>query len=246
MRPVTFSVVTANLWRENTQINRDLATLVRNGAEVNGLNEAWPFADEIEAAARNGYQSIGTRSRKPVRSNAMLIRDDVELLDWRAEVLSRAVGKTPERAWVEADLRIGGHDVTAICTHSNAGVQAGQATPEDLPRVPVTVAGFRRLTARCNALHKAGKRPIVLADLNWSWTPRAVQWAWSPKAAFGRIGFVSQYDYGQLDRPKGDRRPIEYVLFHPADFTYKGQRFVTPEKSDHPWHEVDLTIKENP
>ena len=47
---MTFSVVTANLWRENPQIKRDLATLVRNGAEVNGLNEAHPFADEIEAA----------------------------------------------------------------------------------------------------------------------------------------------------------------------------------------------------
>ena len=243
---MTFSVVTANLWRENPQIERDLATLVRNGAEVNALNEAWPWADEIEAAARAGYQTIATRARKPVRSNAMLVRGDVQVLDWRAEVLSRAVGRSPERSWTEADLRIGGFDVTVLNTHANAGVQAGPAKPRELPRVREYIAGSKRITTRAAALRAQGKRVIVLGDLNWAWSPRVVQWRHSPKAAFGRIGFVSQYDYDQLDRPKGDLRPIEYVLFHPADFAYKGQRFVTPEKSDHPWTECDLAIKPKP
>jgi endonuclease/exonuclease/phosphatase (EEP) superfamily protein YafD len=243
---VALSVVTANLWRDNPQIGRDLTTLLSHGADLIGCNEAAGFADEIEAAcARFGYTPIATTGRRAAKQNPVLVKGGVVVHDREVRTISRAVGDSPERTGIAARCEVGGAKVALLNVHMNSHVQAGAAKPHDLPRVREYVAAMKVLTAWVRELRAEGYRVIVTGDLNWSWSSRAAQWAFSPVRVFGQLGMVSQYDYGVLPRPKGDERPIEYVLFDPREFAYAGQRFVGPEKSDHPWHEVDLTIKES-
>lgn len=154
------------------------------------------------------------------------------------------MGTSPERDALGATFTLDGVRRAHINAHMNSHVQAGPAKAHDLPRVAEYVAGAKVLTAWVAELEAAGYVVTVTGDLNWAWSARPVQWAYSPVRVFGRIGFVSQYDYGVLPRPKGDARAIEYVLFRPNGYDVT-QRFVTPEKSDHPWVEVTLTEKES-
>lgn len=245
---MTFSVVTANLWKRNPQIERDLAVLVGTGAEFIGLNEALNFTPEIqEAARRSGYRLVGNGAGKRERQVPVLVRDDIPG-DWQQRILSRHVDEgatsSPERVGTAVRATVRGRKVAVLNFHANAGVQAGPARPHRLARVAEFRRGTRRLTAWVRELEADGYAVIVLGDLNWAWTSRAAQWLWSPRRVFRRLGMVTQYDMDNPPRPKGDRRRIEYVAWSPRRFRYVRQNYVTPEKSDHPWIEVTLAIKE--
>lgn len=194
-----------------------------------------------EAAAASGYQAFGTDGEERwQRQNPVLIRGDVTVRGSETRQMCEAVGTSPARSAVAVRFERDGLRWAVINTHMNSHVQASRTEPRHLPRKGQYREHAIRLTEWVEELRGQGYRVIVAGDLNWAWSPQPLQWWWSPKAVFGRLGMVSQFEYGLLPRPKGDRRAIEYVLFHPDDATCTSQRFITPEASDHPWHAVTL------
>lgn len=247
MTPTTLTVVTANIWRGNPQPARDVRTLYATGADIIAFQEAAGDADTIvDQAARAGYQVTGATGRYADRDNPVALHDDITVHGTDIRTLSDAVGDSPIRKATCVRFEHGGRPVALINFHANSHVQEGPADPRELPRVREYTDAMRLLEAWVRELRAAGYAVVVVGDLNWAWTGRARQWKWSPEAVFARLGMVTQYDHGMLPRPRGDARAIEYIAWHPADARFVGQRFVTPEKSDHPFHETTLTLKEKP
>lgn len=247
-RDEVLSVITANIWRENPKGMRDLRLLLSQHATVVGLNEARNFAEAIERIAPGkGYTAYGAGPGNR-HNNAVLIHDDVRVLDFERRVISEGIGDSPERTAVALKFEVDGTKYAIINTHFNSHVQKDPNTPWALPRVDEFVEGIKEIARWVNRLRKQGFKVIVMGDMNWAWMKRRFRaWWWSPQRAFRRrSGLVSQFDYRMLNRPRGDERPIEYVLWHPDDFKYVGQKFIKGEHSDHPFHEVTLHPRKAP
>jgi endonuclease/exonuclease/phosphatase (EEP) superfamily protein YafD len=234
--PLAF--ITANVWKDNPKIEPDLRLLVNQGAFAIGINEGQRFKDQIDRiAARGGYRVYGSDY-----GTAILLHEDVREVRIRTNNISDPVGDSPRRKVTEALFTLHGHEYVIQNTHMNAHVQAGQHKPQDLPRVQEYIDGMKIVTGMAARHREQGRRVITMGDMNWAWSPWDLrQWLWSPQAAFKRrAGMKCQFDKGMLPRPKADGRPIEYVFWHPKDFTFVSQKFIGPESSDHPFHEVTL------
>jgi endonuclease/exonuclease/phosphatase family metal-dependent hydrolase len=241
-RAEVLNFITANIWRENPKAMSDLRKLLSQGAEVVGLNEARNFAEAIERIAPGkGYVSFGAGPGNR-HNNPVLIHDDVRVIDFERRTVSDGIGDSPERTAVCLKFQIGDEKFAVINTHFNSHVQKDKNTPWKLPRVDEFIEATKEVTRWVNRLRKQGYKVVVMGDLNWAWMKRSAKaWWWSPQRAFRRrSGLICQFDKKLLPRPRGDARPIEYVLWHPDDFVYLGQKFVKPEHSDHPFHEVTL------
>lgn len=237
-------VTTANVWKNNPKITDDLQVLAASRAHVIGLNEAWPFFQELSNL--NGYQVFyGTQPEDRVtRTNPILVRSDIEVHGEGFLLISQAVGKSPARGGTYVKYTLHGEKRAHINLHANAHIQKGKATPHKLPRVREFINGMKALADLVRGLEEAGYKVTISGDLNWSWTRGKRQWAWAPRVVLGRLGYRAQFQHHtDPKRPKGDRRRIEYVFFKPDDLTILEQRFIGPEHSDHPYHQVTFVTK---
>jgi endonuclease/exonuclease/phosphatase (EEP) superfamily protein YafD len=238
-----FSVITANLWRDNRHVEEDLALLTATKAHVIGINEGADFVEEI--AAVEGYQVFyGTELDKRVtRNNPILVRDDIVVHGQGHLQINDEVGDSPARSAKYVKFEFAGEKRAVVNLHANAGVQEGPARPRRLPRVREYIKSMVAVTNLVKGLEAEGYKVVVLGDLNWSWTRRAAQWTWAPKVVFGRIGYLAQFEHSTAPaRPKGSRRAIEYVLYRPDDLAVWSQNFVEGEHSDHPHHQVTFSL----
>lgn len=240
-------IITANLWRENPKAAEDLATLAKERAHVIGLNEAAKHTELIGKV--EGYQAIYGRADGPKRAryvelqNPILLRSDIKVLEQGRFLVSRKVGRSPERSLVWVTFEHAGEKRAHINTHFNSHVQAGASKPHKLPRVAEYVRGIRRTKRLVRRLQELGYKVTVSGDMNWSWTKRRSQWAFSPKRQFRQVGLTAQFAFdNDPARPKGDRRRIEYI-FSGDDLVAAEQHMVTPEHSDHPFHCVHYIVK---
>ena len=239
------AVITANLFKNNRHAADDLALLAGTGAHIIGINEGKNFADLIQAldgyTAYYGNQGTG----RPEQANPTLVRDDITVHGEGYTEISEAVGKSPGRAAVHVKYDFHGQKRAHVNLHANSHVQDGQATPHRLPRVREYIRGQQATAALIRGLEEEGYAVTITGDLNWSWTRRARQWTWAPKVVFGALGYRAQFEHDTNPaRPKGDPRPIEYVLYKPSDLTIESQSFVEGEHSDHPFHAVTFVINE--
>jgi hypothetical protein len=241
-RDEVLSFTTANLWRENKRPGHDIRLLCKQGTTSVGLNEARKFHQMIDRIARsNGYDAFGTAPGNK-GNNPVLLQDDIKVIDVERRTISEEVGISPARTALCVKFKIDKRKYAHINTHFNSHVQEGPANPHELARVGEYIDGIKEVTRWVNRLRKQGFYVVVTGDMNWAYRRRSLKnWWWSPQRAFRRrSGLVCQFDYRVLKRPKGDRRPIEYVLWHPDDFKFRGQHFIRGEHSDHPFHEVTL------
>lgn len=235
------TIVTANLWRENPRAEHDIRLLVGQGSSSIGINEGRKYASELRTiGTRNGYTVHGEGSTNN-GNNPVLLQDSFTVRDVERRVISDRVGISPARTCLGVKFEAT-HRYAHLNTHFNSHVQEGRADPHELPRVDEYIDGTREVTGWARWLRKHGWRVVVTGDMNWAWMARGAKaWWWSPQRAFKRrCGMICQFDKKMLPRPKGDRRPIEYVFWHPDDFAYQGQNFIKGEHSDHPFHEVAL------
>lgn len=238
------TLITANLYRKNTQVEKDLAVLAATRAHAIALNEAHPFAAEI--AAVEGYRAYyGSQlTEKVARTNPILMREDIKVTGEGYVKISEAVGKSPARAAVYVKYEYAGKKLALVNVHANSHVQRGKAKPYRLPRVREYIRGMVTLGNLVQSLEGQGYVVNVAGDLNWSYTPGPVQWLWSPRVVLGKLGYASQFGHKtDPKRPKGDQRRIEYVFYKPDEMTIHSQHFVGPERSDHPFHLVNFFMR---
>lgn len=236
--------ITANVYNKNPHIERDLRLLVGTGALGIGLNEAGTYQPLIaEIAADGGYQVHGAGDRG---TTCILLRDEAEDVTTEKRQTAYPAGGSQVTRWGTCSKFTRKRRRYALLNvHLNAGAQDREDfnRPRDIPREQVEsyAASVKMVTDWAVELRNDGCRTVVTGDMNWAWTGGPA-WRWSPERAFAeRAGMKCQFDYGRLRRPEGDRRAIEYIFFHEDDFSYRSQRFVGPETSDHPFHEVSLT-----
>lgn len=218
-------IVTANLWRENPNIRGDLRLLSKSGAHIIGCQET------AHIAPVTGYRWVpgGTRD---VRT---LVRTDIEVVEHGTELISQAVGISPERHVQWFVYKWHGVLRAHVNTHWNSHVQAGAAKPYHLPRLAEYIKGARKVAALVANLRAQGYAVTVTGDLNWSYTA-GHQWRWAPRVVFGHVGLTSQYEAARhpILRP-GGKRPIDYVFFDRHDLRLVAQRLIDGEHSDHAW-----------
>lgn len=245
---VRLEIVSANLWRKNKHVAEDLEEIAKMRPHIVGVNEGANFVGAITQL--EGYQAIYGRTGKLGSAprgqlqNPILVRDDLEVTAQGRLPVSEAVGRSPERSavWVAYEHR--GQKRAHVNTHFNSHVQAGAARTHSLPRVGEYVRGIRRVKRLVRRLQAQGYKVTVTGDMNWSFTKGKRQWKFAPVIQFGRVGLKPQFAYGSdPERPKGDRRRIEYIFADPKDLTVAGQRFVKREHSDHPYHSVTYFVK---
>lgn len=241
-----YSVITANVFKKNAHIARDLGVLAATRAHVIGLNEAWPFGQELASLA--GYRPYyGTLPEERVtRTNPILVREDIEVHGEGFLVINDRVGKSPARGATYVKFTLHGEKRAHVNLHANAHIQQGPAEPRRLPRVREFIDSMKALTSLVQGLEAEGYRVTISGDLNWSWTRGKRQWTWAPRVVLAGLGYKAQFQHHtDLERPKGDQRRIEYVFYKPDDLTILEQRFVGPEHSDHPYHQVTFTLNTN-
>lgn len=250
------SFATANLWNQNPEPEADITRLLTCGLDAVGLNEAWPYSDLIaDLSYRYGYTAHGHDTANP--AEVILLSDrftDVEVEQrqtayWTGRYISEG-GAQINRHGIAARWTDCGKRYALLNIHLNTSAQDSRDWAKPNPVLPADelqsyADSVKRSSGWARRLRAEGCRTVVVGDTNWAYsTPMRDAWKWSTQKAFRRrAGMRSQYQYEMLPRLKGDKRPVEYVLWSAEDFKYVGQRFITPEHSDHPFHRVDLTPK---
>lgn len=237
---MTLSFITANLWRENPRPVETVRSVLKHGAHIIGVNEGRLYGDVLlDLGPGHGYRVYGVKDGNK-GNNPILIHEDLHVVDFEQRIISEEVGDSPQRTancvkWTERGKR------AHINTHMDSHVQEGYANPHELPRVDEYIEGMREVTAWGARLSRQGWAVTVTGDMNWSFGRKKIaEWYWSPQRAFRRrAGMVCQFKH--FDPPTN--RDIEYVFWHPKDYSYLRTETIKREWSDHPIYEVTLRSK---
>ena len=228
--------MTANLYVNNPTINRDLKTLMRQGADSIGICEGYSFIEELKEI--EGYRLIHAKpSGRGPQDVPILISEEMKILDQgsiRACNPSTPLKIAPARwiTWVE--FKKDDTKWVHFNTHCHAALQDRDngRIMDELDRVKEAQKHMVKLEEMIEARRKNGFKVLVTGDFNYrTYNDRKFKlWKHSPQLTFRRC----QMNFANAG--------VDYIGysggFERTMFTSVG---TDKTGSDHPW--LVLTLR---